>query len=167
MASPELTAEDPNKSSGNYGLLDQMFALKWIKRNIHAFGGSKTPRVVLIGQSSGGYDVAALLASPLATGLFDGAIMESPNHAFISRTLPEAEKVGTLCADINGCQKKDAKDTLACMRALPPEKVIDCNAFIFKDKLTKNTFQQDAMPNVDGSVSLLGAVAYFCRKIDQ
>ena len=119
----------------------------------------------MFGQSAGALDIVALLASPLATGLFDGAILESTYQAFITRSLSVAEKVGTHCAETVGCQKKEAKDTLACLRALPTQKIVACNAFAFGNKLTKNTFLQDAVPNVDGSVSLLGAVPYY-RKID-
>ena len=61
MAMPELTAESDNASSGNYGLLDQIFALKWIKRNINAFGASQNPRVVVFGQSAGAYDISEIV----------------------------------------------------------------------------------------------------------
>ena len=73
MAMPELTKESDHGTSGNYGMLDQIAALKWIQKNIHNFGTVKNPRVVIHGESAGGYSVSALLASPLAKGLFDGA----------------------------------------------------------------------------------------------
>ena len=76
IADSALTAESPHQSSGNYGLLDQIAALRWVKRNIAAFGGDPT-RVTAFGQSSGGLDVTCLLMSPLARGLFQRAISES------------------------------------------------------------------------------------------
>ncbi len=72
----DLAAEDPNGSSGNYGLLDQIKALEWVKNNIAAFGGDPE-NVTIFGESAGGRSVCALLASPLAKGLFHRAIMES------------------------------------------------------------------------------------------
>jgi para-nitrobenzyl esterase len=76
FAHPALVAESANHSSGNYGLLDQIAALDWVRRNIRAFGGDPT-RVTVLGQSSGAEDVCHLLASPLAAGLFHRAIVES------------------------------------------------------------------------------------------
>ena len=73
MAMPELTKESDHGTSGNYGMLDQIAALKWIQENIHNFGTVKNPRVVIHGESAGAYSVGSLLASPLAKGLFDGA----------------------------------------------------------------------------------------------
>ncbi len=73
---PALTAESPHHSSGNYGLLDQMAALKWVHRNIASFGGD-SQRVTVFGASSGSLDICDLLASPLADGLFQGAILQS------------------------------------------------------------------------------------------
>ena len=76
LALPELTRESPHQSSGNYGLMDQIAALEWIRRNIAAFGGD--PKCVTIaGQSSGAMSVSMLMASPLARGLFQRAIGES------------------------------------------------------------------------------------------
>jgi len=71
-----LSAESPQHTSGNYGLLDQIAALDWIRRNIAAFGGDPD-QVTLFGESSGAEDVCHLLASPLAKGLFQRAILES------------------------------------------------------------------------------------------
>lgn len=75
-AHPGLTAESSHHSSGNYGLLDQLAALKWIHENIARFGGDPQ-RVTLFGQSSGAIDTAALVASPLSKGLIQRAIQES------------------------------------------------------------------------------------------
>ena len=76
LAHPELSAENPNHVSGNYGLLDMMAGLKWIRENIAAFGGDPN-KVTIFGESAGGIAVSMLCASPLAKGLFDGAISES------------------------------------------------------------------------------------------
>lgn len=73
MAHPELSAESPHKTSGNYGFLDQIAALKWVRRNIAKFGGDPD-NVTIAGQSAGSMSVLALQASPLAKGLFHRAV---------------------------------------------------------------------------------------------
>jgi para-nitrobenzyl esterase len=76
LAHPELSAESPNGVSGNYGLLDQIAGLQWIQKNISAFGGNPD-QVTIFGESAGGISVSMLCASPLAKGLFHGAISQS------------------------------------------------------------------------------------------
>jgi len=76
LAHPELSAESPQHVSGNYGLLDMIAAMQWIKKNIAAFGGDPN-KVTIFGESAGGIAVSQLCASPLAKGLIQGAISES------------------------------------------------------------------------------------------
>ena len=76
LAHPELSAESPNHVSGNYGLLDMIAGLQWVKKNIAAFGGDPD-KVTIFGESAGGIAVSMLCASPLAKGLFHGAISQS------------------------------------------------------------------------------------------
>lgn len=107
LAHPELSGESPHKVSGNYGLLDMIACLQWVKRNIAAFGGDPS-RVTIAGQSSGGGSVLLLAQSPLASGLFRGVISQSGARAigdptFVQvRTLAATEKRGVRFAAAHG-----------------------------------------------------------------
>ncbi len=121
FADGELAAESPNGTTGNYGLLDQIKALEWVRDNISAFGGDPA-NVTLAGESAGAASVSALCASPLAKGLFRRAVLESstvvtakPPHSF--RTLEEAAASGKTVRERFGCE------TLAELRALPADKL--------------------------------------------
>ena len=89
FAHPDLTAASPHHTSGNYGLLDQLAALRWVRQNIDAFGGNPH-NVTVFGQSAGAASIGYLMVSPLANGLFDKAILESPDILFTSA--PELNK---------------------------------------------------------------------------
>ena len=105
MAHPGLSAESPLGTSGNYALLDQIAALRWIHENIEAFGGDPY-NITLVGESSGGYNIAWLLTSPLADGLFHRAIIQSGGWAVDSFvTLNQAESDGEKVATSMGFGK--------------------------------------------------------------
>jgi para-nitrobenzyl esterase len=114
LAHPALTAATPEHTSGNNGLLDAIQALHWVQDNIAAFGGDKT-HVMLFGQSAGAFNTCALVASPLAKGLFSSALMESGNCA--AEPLSFNYNFGTNIVDAMGCS--NAPDIVACMQNAP------------------------------------------------
>ena len=123
FADEELAAESTNGTTGNYGMLDQIKALEWVRDNISAFGGDPN-NVTLAGESAGAASVSALCTSPLAKGLFRRVILESsttasvhPPHSF--RTLDEALETGKATKEKLGCS------TVAELRALSAEQLVD------------------------------------------
>jgi para-nitrobenzyl esterase len=154
LAHPLLTAEDAeHHSSGNYGLLDQLFALQWVQRNIAAFGGDAS-NVTIFGESAGGRDVLSLVASPLGAGLFHKAIEESgapllyavPLHTS-GDGVESAESFGERLAAALGCPEGDG--ALACLRSATPEQLLRA---IPPDETLIDLTQYVYGPNVDGFV---------------
>lgn len=113
LAHPGLTRESDHHASGNYGLMDQLAALGWVKRNIAAFGGDPG-NVTVFGQSAGASSLSHLIVSHAAAGLFQRAILESPGAMRPLSSLGEAEKTGgALGADIGRLRALPAAEVLA------------------------------------------------------
>jgi para-nitrobenzyl esterase len=140
MAHPELTAESPHHSSGNYAYLDQIAALQWIQRNIARFGGDPS-RVIISGQSAGASAVSLLQASPMAKGLFSGVVAMSGSAFGLGAenmpSLVQAEKVGL---EVAAALKAQDIDTL---RQVPADRIL--------------SVQQDCQLGCSGSIRIGGA----------
>jgi para-nitrobenzyl esterase len=122
FALPELTRESDQHASGNYGLMDQVAALRWVRTNIAAFGGDPD-NVTIFGESAGAHSVCAVMASPLAHGLFQRAIGESGGvvgHRRRLRSLGDGEASGQAFA-----QREFGTTSLADLRALPAKRLLD------------------------------------------
>lgn len=138
LAHPALTGESPDRISGNYGFMDQQVALKWVRRNIRAFGGNPE-KVTVFGESAGGLSTFVNLVSPTARGLFDRAIVESGAYLLTEPTLAQAEAAGTKFANAVQCNQPNPADVLTCLRALSVSTILSVASF-------------SPAPNVDGKV---------------
>jgi para-nitrobenzyl esterase len=122
LAHPALSAESENHSSGNYAILDQIALLQWVQRNAAAFGGDPT-RVTIFGESAGATNVAYLMVSPLARGLFHRAIIQSGGFSVsLDRTLSDAEAAGEKLAAVIGAS--GGEDVVGAMRSVDAEELL-------------------------------------------
>jgi para-nitrobenzyl esterase len=139
FAHPELAKENNHNATGNYGLMDQSAALAWVKRNIAQFGGDPG-NVTIFGESAGSFSVSEQMASPVSKGLFHKAIGES-GGAFASHALPMRSKDQAAEEGAKFAKEHLNADTLAALRAIPAQKVLDAQ---LADK------HRWFSPNIDG-----------------
>ncbi|MGF1456649.1 MAG: carboxylesterase/lipase family protein [Alphaproteobacteria bacterium] len=147
MAHPALSAENPDKASGNYGLMDQIAALEWIRDNIAAFGGDPD-NVLIFGESAGAQSVTELMAAPASHGLYDKAILQSGvssgniRHLKISRLgVRSGEAIGTeFMAPL-----VDGEATPEALRAVSVDALLDRAA-------ERRDLSRTFLPVIDGAV---------------
>jgi para-nitrobenzyl esterase len=119
LAHPELSRESPDGVSGNWGLMDQLLALQWIREQISGFGGDAS-RVTLFGVSAGSASISLLLTAPAAAGLFHRAILHSPGAGRPLATLDEAEAAGGELGRLDALRALDAAGVAALTSKLNP-----------------------------------------------
>lgn len=141
FAHPELTKESGNNASGNYGIMDQIAALKWVNKNIAAFGGGPN-NVTIAGQSAGSMSVNCLVATPLAKGLFQKAIAQSgASFSNGNATLQRAEEEGDkIMKSLNAASVSD-------LRAMPAEELMK-KAQGFRGPVIDGYVLPDAIVNI-------------------
>jgi para-nitrobenzyl esterase len=159
FAHPQLTKIDADSGLlANYGYMDQLFALQWVKRNIAAFGGDPA-NVTIIGESAGGMSVHALLTSPMATGLFQKAVIESGGPGVgPATTLAAAETIGVAFAQSKGIAADDPQ-ALSKLRALPADQIVD-GLNLASMATPAGTAKTYTGPIADGRIAVDPVVAY-------
>lgn len=148
MAHPELSAESPDGVSGNYGLLDQIAALEWVRNNIAAFGGNPD-NVTIFGESAGGQATLNLMTSPRARGLFHRAISQSPSDTgrWLHLDRPVMALTSALDAGVEFATAAvgPADGQIARLRAMDPAELSD----VYREQ---TDLARHFYPSVDGNI---------------